>query len=247
MAKESGLGDQLYIDGYDLGGDIQSLSGLHGGPAALDVTPITKSAFVRIGGLRDGGLSFVSYFDPAAGASHPRLASLPTTDVQVMYLHGTVQGNDAACLIAKQLNYDGTRGADGSFTFNVQAVANSYGLEWGNQLTAGIRQDTTATSPATGWNSGASASFGWQAYLQVFAFTGTSATITLQDSADNSSFAGFTGSAFTAATAIGTQHLISSSNTATVRQYIRVITTGTFTVANFAVVFVKDTSASVSF
>ena len=37
------------------------------------------------------------------------------------------------------------------------------------------------------------ASFGVQAYLQVFSFTGTDVTITIQDSADNSSFANITG------------------------------------------------------
>lgn len=247
MAKESGLGDQLYVDGYDLGGDIQSLSGIHGGPAALDVTAITKSAHERIGGTRDGGLTFVAYFNPAAGAAHPRLAALPTADVQVMYLHGMAQGNDAACLIAKQLNYDGTRANDGAFTFNVQAVADGFGLEWGTQLTAGIRNDTTATSGAPALDMAASTSFGWQAYLQTFALIGTSATVTLQDSADNVTFTNLSGGAFTAATAIGTQRIASATPTATVRRYVRVATTGTFTVANFAVVLVKNQAVSVTF
>lgn len=242
MAKESGMGDNFYLDGYNLSGDIGSLSRIGGGPQVIDVTAIDKSAFERVGGLRDGTIEFSAYFNPSTDRAHDRLSNLPTTDVQIMYFHGQVQGNDAAAMVAKQVSYDGTRNADGSFTFAVQAVSNSYGLEWGKQITAGIRTDVTGTTPATGLDFGAATSFGWQAYLQVFAFAGTSVTVTLEDSANNSSFAGFTGSAFTAATAIGTQRLASATPTATVRRYVRAVTSGTFTVANFALIFVKNES-----
>ncbi len=246
MAKEGGLGDQLYIDGYALGGDIQSLSNIHGGPAALDTTDITQGGNSRIGGHRDGGLGFVAYFNPDADRSHDHLSSLATTDAVVTYCHGGAIGKDAACLVAKQLNYDGTRGADGALTFNVDAQANGYGLEWGTQLTAGIRVDSTATSPATGYDFSAASSFGWQAWLHVFGITGTSCTVTLQDSANNSAFTTLSGAAFSAATVIGSQRLQSASATATVRQYVRVITSGTFSSCAFAVVFTKN-DALVSF
>ena len=117
------------------------------------------------------------------------------TDVTVTYCRGTSIGDHAACLVSKQINYDGTRGQDGSFTFGVQAQANGFGLEWGNLLTAGKRTDTSATN-GTGFDTTASASFGWQAYLQVFAFTGTDVTVKIQDSADNATFADLSGAAF---------------------------------------------------
>ena len=63
MAKQSGLGDRLFINGVDISGDIGSLSNIHGGMATLDVTDITKSAFERIGGVRDGGLTFNSFMN----------------------------------------------------------------------------------------------------------------------------------------------------------------------------------------
>jgi hypothetical protein len=124
-------------------------------------------------------------------------------------------------------------------TMQTQLLANGYGVEWGNQLTAGKRSDTTATN-GTSYDFLASTSFGWQAYLQVFSFTGTSCTVTLEDSANNSAFASFTGSAFVAATAIGTQRIASATPTATVRQYVRAVTSGTFSQCTFAVVFVKN-------
>jgi hypothetical protein len=241
MAKQSGLGDNCYVGGYDLSGDIGSLSRIGGGIATFDVTGIDKSAMERIGGLRDGAIEFNSFMNDSTGQAHNRLRTLPTADVVVSYFRGTALGNQAASLVAKQINYDGTRNNDGMLTFQTQAQANAYGLEWGTQLTAGKRTDTTATSPATGVDFTASTSFGWQAYLQVFSFTGTSCTVTLQDSANNSAFAGFTGSAFTAATGVTTQRLEGAAGS-TVRQYVRAITSGTFSECTFAVMFVKNES-----
>ena len=65
MAKQSGLGDNFYLHGYDVSGDLGSVS-VSGGPAALEVTGIDKSAFERIGGLRTGGMSWQAWFNPAS-------------------------------------------------------------------------------------------------------------------------------------------------------------------------------------
>lgn len=240
MAKQSGLGDQLFITGKDIGGDVSAIGSLSTPRAVLEATDITQSAMARIFGLRDGQAEFTTYFDPAPTGSHPVLAALPTTDVQVMYLRGQGLGSPGIGMVAKQIGYDPTRGDDGSFTFGVACSANAYGLDWGQQITPGKRSDTTATSPATGLDTAVSLSFGWQAYLQVLSFTGTSVTVTIQDSADNATFATITGGAFTAATAVGAERLQSASATATVRRYIRVITTGTFSQATFAVVINKN-------
>lgn len=242
MAKQSGLGDQLFIGGFDIGADIQSLGTISTPRTTLDTTGITKSAFERIPGLRDGQLEMTSFFNPgiAADSAHLVLRTLPLTDVQVTYLRGLGLGSPGASMVAKQIGYDPTRGDDGSFTFGVAASANAFGMDWGQQITPGKRSDTTATSPATGLDTTASLSFGWQAYLHVFSFTGTSVTVTIQDSADNATFATITGGAFTAASAIGAERIQSASATATVRRYVRVITTGTFSQATFCVVFVKN-------
>lgn len=180
MAKSSGLGDNFYLSGYDLTTDIGSLGSISGGPALLDVTSIDKSAYERIGGLRNGNLEFMAFFDTAVGASHARLSTLPTADVIATYARGTTLGNPAASMVAKQINYDGTRAADGMFTFAVQAQSNGYGIEWGVQGTAGKRSDTTATNGTSIDLGVPSGSFGLQAYLHVFSFTGTSVTVTLQ-------------------------------------------------------------------
>ncbi len=151
MSKGSGLGDAFYLGGYDLSGEVNALSKIGGGLSVLDVTPISKSAHVRIDGLKDGGIAFSTFFDPAAAHSHPVLAALPRADVVTTYCRGTGVGTPAAAMVAKQVDYNPTRAAGGMLSSTVSAVANSFGIEWGNQLTPGIY---TATNLLTGQNAG---------------------------------------------------------------------------------------------
>lgn len=147
-------------------------------------------------------------------------------------------------MVAKQVDYNPTRGQDGSLTLAIAALSNGFGLEWGNQLTAGKRTDTASTN-GVGIDTLAATSFGGQAYLQLFAFTGTSVVIKIQDSADNATFADVTGFAFTSATGVTTERLQLGA-TATLRRYLRVVSLGTFTNAQFSVV-VMDNVGTVAF
>lgn len=244
MAKQSGLGDAFFVGGKDLSGDTASLDEIGGGPALIEVTGIDKSAYERIGGLRDGRMEWTSYFNTGTDGTdgtHNFLSTLPTTDRQAMYFRGTTLGNPVAACIGKQLNYDMTRADDGKLTLKVHIDANGYGLEWGRSLTAGIRADTEATD-GTGIDTVASASFGAQAYLQVFSFTGTDATITIEDSADDTTYTAVTGLAFTEVTSAPFVERIATVNTATIKQYVRVSTSTTdgFTDLSFAVMIVKN-------
>jgi hypothetical protein len=248
MTKSGGLGDNCYVGGYNLSGDIGSVDKVQGGMKPLEVTGIDKGAFERIGGLRDGSLSWKAFFNTDVGAAHPVLSTLPRADVVATYCRGTALGSPCASLVAKQLNYDGNRGASGDFTFSVDAEANAYGLEWGVLLTAGLRTDTAATN-GTGVDTAASAAFGAQAYLQVSAFTGTDVTVKIQDSADNVSFADVAGLAFTQVTAAPFTQRIATGNTATIRRYVRAVTTttGGVTSVTFAVHLTKNDVAGVTF
>ena len=87
MAKSSGLGDAFYVGGYDLSGDTSALSKIGGSLGVLDVTAINKSAFERLGGVRDGGIDWTSYFNPTG--AHPVLSALPTSDVIATYANDT--------------------------------------------------------------------------------------------------------------------------------------------------------------
>lgn len=247
MAKQSGLGDALYVAGYDLSGDVGSLGRVGGGPAAMEVTGIDKAAFERIGGLRDGGVEYSAWFNPGIDRAHDVLSVLPTADQVLTYCRGTALGSPAACLVGKQINYDPTRAADGALTIAVQALANGYGLEWGRLLTAGKRTDTAATNGASLDLGAASTAFGLQAYLHVFAFTGTSVTVKLQESSDDGAgdaWADVVGGAFAAATGITSQRIATAAGQ-TVERYLRVVTTGTFSNAVVAVAVVRNEIATV--
>ena len=240
MAKENGLGHALFVAGNDLSGDYTALGNIGGGPAVLTNTGIDKLAYERIGGTLDGRLEATSWWNPTL--SHPVLSALPTTDVHEMYCCGTTLGRPAAAMVAKQVNYDGNRADDGSFTFNTSCQNNAYPLEWGVLLTAGKRTDTGATNGTGVDLTTVSTAFGAQAYLQVFAFTGTDVAIKVQDSADNATFADVTGLTFTTVTtAPGTQRIATASG-ATIRRYARAVTTtsGGFTSATFAVTFIRN-------
>ena len=146
MPKSTGLGDALWLGGYDISGDTQSLKTAV--PLKMiDVTGIDKSAHERLPGQRDGNLQAVVYFDRTG--AHVPLSALPRTDTIATYGRGTTLGAPAYCTNAKQIGYDPARGADGSLTLAVDLQANGYGAEWGVLLTAGKRTDTAATNGAS--------------------------------------------------------------------------------------------------
>lgn len=146
--KQGGLGARFLVGGYDISGDVNALDSIGGGPALLDGTDITQLAHSRIPALRDGQLGFTVFMDTAD--AHPVLSARPTTDELMTFLVPPLSvGSPACCLNAKQINYDPTRGADGSLLIKVEGHGNLYGLEWGTQLTPGLRTDTGATNGAS--------------------------------------------------------------------------------------------------
>jgi hypothetical protein len=235
LAKTWGGGDDYFHGGYRIGGDIRDVA-INGGPALIDSTDITQSAHSRLPGLRDGHMALTSYHDPASAQSHAAFSPLPRTDVIMTYLRGQAIGNPAACLNAKQANYDPTRAATGELTFKVQGDGNSFGLEWGLQLTAGLRTDTSAAN-GTSLDNGAGTSYGAQAYLQATSLTGTDVTVTIQHSTDNSTWTTLV--AFTEIVTANSNlppsaQRASVSNSTTVNRYLRAITTTSAGFTSFA-------------
>jgi len=167
MTKRSGLGMGAVYGGYDLANDLGSLT-IHGGPSPIILTGIDKSAFERIGGLLDGAIDLGAFFNDATARAHPVFSAITAADRQMIAFLASTIGASAACMIGKELDYAGTRAADGSLKYAVPHPANGYGLEWCELLTAGIRTDTTATN-GTSLDSGLvpGTSTGWAAYLQV--------------------------------------------------------------------------------
>lgn len=246
MPKQNGLGLEYWLSGFDLGNDIREFK--MACPQALhDVTGIDKKAPERIGGLRDGSLDLTVFFNPAAGRAHPRFSTLPSTDQLSTIAVGTTLGNPVLSAWSKQINYDPARANDGMLTFAAQMQGNGYGFEWGQLLTAGKRTDGGATN-GTGLDLGSVSpgAFGAQFYLQVFAFTGTSATVKVQHSDDNGGtdpYADLAGAAFTAVAAAPNWQRVPTAAIA-VKRWLRVVTTGTFSNVQFAVAGARNPVAT---
>jgi len=241
MSKQTGLGAGFLVGGTELSGDIQAVTRIASPRSVLDLTDITQEAPERALALKDGAIDFAALFNPAR--AHPILAALPRTDTAIMYLHRrTVQGTMAACMVAKQVSYDGNRTQDGGYTFASSAVANAYGLEWGTLLSVGV-QTITGAGGQTSLDLGAASSFGLQAYLMVSAFTGTSVTFSVQSSSDNGAgdaFSAVTGATFTAVTAAPAWERLQTARNASIERYLRVSASGTFSSCTYALAVVVN-------
>ncbi len=235
MAKETGLGANFYLDGYDLSGDTGSLERISKALNPIGMTGIDKLANERKAGQLFGVIDWTSFFNPTD--AHPPLSLLPRTDRVASYWHRPTLGAPVASMVCKQTDYAGTRAADGALTFKVGTIANAVVRDWGVGLTPGKETDTAAAN-GTGVDIGASYAFGLQAYLQVFEFTGTSVTVKLQQSSDNGAgdaYTDVTDGAFTVVSAAPVAERIATSRTQTIEQWLRVVTTGTFSNVVFAV------------
>ena len=244
MAKESAIGDRLYVAGYDLSGDVGVVGNLATMRALLDVRGIRQTAMERIAGVADGMISFNAYYNPSVGQEHAVLSGVPATDTEVVYFHGQALGNAAAGLTARQMMYDPTLGEDGSLMLAVECPAgNGAPLEWGVQLTSGHRTDSSATTPSTGVDTTTtSTQFGASLYVQIFGFAGTNVRFRLRDSANGTTWGNVTGAYSDPVTAIGAFRL-ATDTTRTIRRYLQVQTTGTFSNCEFAAMVVRFATA----
>ena len=249
--KSTGLGAQLWIAGYDLGASTNSLSRIAGGNAPILMTDITQDAEERHGGQRSGGMDIVSYWNPSAGGSHELYSTLPTTDVVATYAAFTPAiGTPAASVLGKQINYDGNRTQDGAFLLNVTAESNAFGLSWGFLATAGMRTDASATAAAAvsplDQGSASPGTFGLVMFVHLKSLGSGDVTIKLQESSDNGAdaYADVTGATTAALSSAPTAVRIATGSIA-VERYLKVVTTGTFTDAVFAVQVYRHRIATV--
>lgn len=242
MAKQSGLGDYLFVDGFDLSGDVGSVSRLANPSALLEVPGLTVLGQERIYGLYDGALEFAAWFNDATDQEHEVLKAKGSgADRVIMYCHGAAIGNMAAGIVAKQVNYDWTRGTDGGLAAAVQCLGNGNGLDFGEQLTAGKQTDASAAA-SDGLDNGAASAGGLAAYLEVFSIGSGSPTVKLQESSDDGGidlYADVTGGSFGVVTAETAERLVTTLTQA-VEQYLKAVTTGTFTDLVFAVAVTRD-------
>ena len=242
MAKKSGLGEQIFVHGYDLSGDISAIDNAGSPRNLLDLTAINSSATERLVGLSDGNLSVSSWFNDATEQEHAAFSGLPTTDRIVTWAFGATRGDVSACLVAKQLNYDASRATDGSLSFSVDSQADGISLDWCNTLTTGKETHSSAGS-STSRDDGAGTTAGMVGYLEITDLDSGTATVTIQESSDNGSSDAWANvmvfSTVGYASAPTAERVTSSG---TVERYLRITTTGTFSNLDFCVSTRRGTS-----
>lgn len=245
MSKGTGLGAAFWIDGRDISGDVASLGRMNNARNLNEVTGIDVEAFERLHAIRDGGMEVDSYFNDATGAAFASIQKITSGQRIATYVHRKATiGTGVFCLVCRQAESTGNRGDDGSFTWNHTMESDAWGIDWATLMTAGKRTDTGATT-GTAVDFAAATNFGLQAYLQVFAFTGTDATVKIQMD-DNSNFTSptdVTGGGFTAITTGPQAQRLQTTRNLAVERYLRVTTTTSagFTSLQFAVAIRKNT------
>ena len=241
MAKVNGLNVRLYVQGYDLSGDANALTGMGYTNELLDVTTLDVSAQKRLVGIVDGEIGVAAWFDAASSKQHAVWTSnsgkLPTADQDVLIPMGAAVGDPAVGLVSKQGTYSVTNSLGSALAASATFTANGSAPEFGEMMTA---HDDTHASAGSGTvvDSGAASTNGGAGYLQVLSLASGSVTVNLQESTSSGgSYSNFmTFSTVAAAAAPTAERLVMTGNVA---RYVKVTTTGTFSNAKIALGFTR--------
>lgn len=238
MAIRSGIGARLFLDQYDLSGDVGSIGSINGGTNLQEIPVLQDVAMRRLSLLRDGAVDFSAYFNGSTGGSAPVLEDLPGNATQITVASGSVVGYDTWSMLGLQATYDTVRGQDGSLVLNTNLMANATATESGELLTTGLQTFASSGAGSVLTYSGVSTAFGLVAYLHATALTSGTATVAIQDSTDNISYGNVTGGGFTAITG-PTKQRIATAKDLVVKKYVKINITGTFVGLKVVVAFIR--------
>ena len=225
MAKESGLNMRLYVSGYDLSGDANSLGAVGYTNELYEVTTLSDSSTARLLGKVDGTLTVNGYFDNAANKIHSVLSGnsgkIPTADVNVLVPMGSSIGDPAYGLVAKEAEYNTDRSDSGPITVYSSFAANGYAPEFGTMVTA--HDDTiTASTSGSSVDDSASSSSGGAMYYQVLALSAVGGNarwhLNLQHSTNDSTWTDAATATVSASDGIGAAR---GAFTGTFNRYVR--------------------------
>lgn len=244
MAKISGLSQKFYLVqtgangvGSDISGDVGSIDTCVLTQADINDTGIDKTYMERLSGLQDANLSYTGFFNIASGGGFAVAKPLVGTDGAAIWATSSAEGADAYCVEGLIDTFPVNRANNGSLTLKPKILVDAGVAGWGR-----IAMNATDTSGTTHANidGGASSSFGCAIFAILLGFTGTSVTLALQDSADDSSFAALSPALSLTFTGSGTGFAYAATTTtATLRQYFHIVTSGTFSSAQVVAAVIR--------
>lgn len=218
MAFVNGSQCSVLVAQYDLSSYF-SHADVNSTVHALDATTFKKSRKVYIPGLVDGKADLMGLWDSVPDA-YLNTYLQSAGEVVTIGPNGLVVGAVAKLLKSRQMDYKVSVPVGGLVSAKVSMQADG-GLESGYSLQDLLAQ--TITGNGTSVDNGAATTNGFVAHLHVSAYSGfTNVIFTVEDSADNSSFA--TIGTFTTVTAVGSERIEVAGN---VRRYVRVVRTKT--------------------
>jgi len=200
----------------------------------VDTTTFGDSARRYLEILRHGSATLTGFYDGDATKLSAQLSTAfqaAATTVLTLAPNSTTVGNEAWLLAAHTPRYDVKQVTSGVVGTSAQFDADGP-IDVGRWLHALAAE--TGGGDSASVDNGATTSNGGVANLHVTAFAGTSVTVKVQHSADNSSFADLI--AFTAVAGATSQQLAVSG---TVDRYVRESRSGIFSSCTFAVAFAR--------
>lgn len=241
---------RFYVDGYDLSGDTRSF-----GPLVSDyeyssmagLTHEVKGALLGKPTHEVGTLNGI--FNTSTAGIHEVIKTVAARNIMtpIGNLAAPVNGDPVFIGKFNQTGY-GAGFGDVMLTVTVpfggqaNSTAMKYTDPWGLLIHAKASR-TAANASTTGIDNGAASSSGGYLMYQIFSITGTgTATVSIDDSADGTTYAALSGatSGAIANTSAPTSGIVQLATNATVRRYLRwqLSLTGA-TACEFAIAFVR--------
>lgn len=242
---------RFYMDGYDMSGYIRSLDALgweydDEGEAALSdsiMNSLPGQCTVSIGALN-------AFLDNTATSGLHVIANGAGVERTVLIAKGMgaapAAGDPTFCGQFTQMGYEkaeggGTVGVTIPFgLWSNTADANTYDQPWGKLLHAYGAETAANSTTGAGINNGAASTAGGYLVFMGFAGDGT-ATISIDDSADDSSYSALSGATSGELDFSSVQFgIVALGKTATVKQYLRwQLALNTANTVTFALAFVR--------
>lgn len=232
MAFVHGKDSGVFVAQFDLSGDFTQYD-FTKEIQAVDITTLGNSDRVYLAGLHSGKISIQGVFNDATDKSDEEFTNLLGSSAVI-----TASPTAAAAIGDRAFMVDGfienyqprSPGNDAvRFTSGFQASAGAY---TGQIIHHNNQESSTGNFASV--DGGAQTTAGATAFLHVTQFSGTNATVTVEDSTDDAIFGSLV--AFTAATGVTSEKV---SVTGTVERYVRIALTGTFTTITFVVSFAR--------
>jgi hypothetical protein len=149
MGKQSGLGAALFVNEFDISGDIGAMSSMSMTTNLQDVTGLDKDGTERLTLRNDAEMSYDAFWNSAAGHSIPVLE--PLEGAMATFVRGRTIGSPTRTLTGVKSMWTAARGPDGSIAANGQLqAAIGRPLEAGLLLTNG-KQTFAATQLISAW------------------------------------------------------------------------------------------------